>query len=349
VNLLIARLKVLIITIRKNEKQFTRLSKMKRALKLCLFLATAAFPLAAQPAQAPSPMAAPEPRNVTYCELAKDPAANNHELIRLTAFVTHGFEDFVIAEPNCPASSSNFSIWVMYGGNAESNTMYCCPGEASKETRAESLKVEGIVVPLVNDLVFQQFVDLLKKESDTTVRATVVGRFFSGTHQTINGSDWWRGFGHLGCCSLFVIQRVDAFEPHTRNELDYTEEAGYYEKEGCNVTGETDLKHVSVSLPMGEGANKQALAEQAMADSGERSWAFTDPQRVAVESLRAFYKNKVPLLRNVKKTPTRQVFRWRNGKQTVIVVVTRPYWLSIYAKSSSVAWVSTMIKEVDCH
>jgi hypothetical protein len=36
----------------------------------------------------------PQPRQVTYCELSKNPAAYNHELVRLTAFVTRGFEDF---------------------------------------------------------------------------------------------------------------------------------------------------------------------------------------------------------------------------------------------------------------
>ena len=32
----------------------------------------------------------------------------------------------------------------------------------------------------------------------------------------------------------------------------------------------------------------------------------------------------------------------------MVVVVTRPYWLSFYAASDSVAWVSTMIKEAEC-
>jgi hypothetical protein len=44
-----------------------------------------------------------------------------------------------------------------------------------------------------------------------------------------------------------------------------------------------------------------------------------------------------------KKTPARYVFRWRNGKNQVVVVV-RPYWLSFYANWRSVVWVATMIK-----
>ena len=82
----------------------------------------------------------PQPRQVTYCELSKNPAAYNHELVRLTAFVTRRFEDFHLADPTC--ATEGFSVWVMYGGKAQSDTAYCCPGESAK-ARPESLTVEG--------------------------------------------------------------------------------------------------------------------------------------------------------------------------------------------------------------
>src|SRR5258708_31799135 len=150
---------------------------MKNLLKLLFALSVGTFPLSAQSVQSSSE-AASEPRKVTYCELAKDPAAYNHELIRITAFVTHGFEDFQIAEPNCVIPPEHFSVWGMYGGKAESDTAYCCPGETGRETRPDSLTVEGLQIPLANDPTFQHFTDLLKNEQDTTVRLTVVGRFF---------------------------------------------------------------------------------------------------------------------------------------------------------------------------
>jgi hypothetical protein len=95
-------------------------------LKVLVGLSIATLPLFAQTSSAT------EPSQVTYCELSKDPAAYHHQLVRLTAFVTHGFEDFQIGEPECPAQG--FSIWLMYGGKAESNTAYCRPGEAGRET-----------------------------------------------------------------------------------------------------------------------------------------------------------------------------------------------------------------------
>jgi len=234
----------------------------------------------------------------------------------------------------------------MYGGKAESNTAYCCPGESGAETRSEPLVVEGVQIPLISDGVFQQFTDLLKRERDTTVRVTVVGRFFSGEKEAFKNSTYWRGFGHMGCCSLFVIQRVEWFAPHTRSDVDYTSEAGWYVKEGCKLGSMRYLKHASISYS--SETTEQAIAEQRLADKGTRGWAFNEPQRVALESLKPFCKDQTPVLRNVEKTPVRQVFRWRNGKKTIVVVVTGPYWLSFYATSDSVVWVSTTIKEAYC-
>ncbi len=305
--------------------------------KVCFVLLIGAPVLFAQTSPAS------EPLQVTYCELSKDPAAYNHQIVRLTAFVTHGFENFQIVEPDCP--TQGFSIWLTYGGKAESNTMYCCPGEAGRETRAEPPTVEGIQVPLVSDRTFQEFTDLLKKEPDTTVRGTVAGRFFSGEKARVDTTTLWRGFGHMGCCSLLVIQRVESFDPHTRTDVDYAADAGWYEDEGCKWSSEQDRRRVSVDN--WNGASEQGIAEQRRADGGQ-TWLFSDPERVATESLKTLYPGQSPALHLVKQTTAQRVFRWRNGKTSVVVVVARPYWLSFYASSSSVAWVSTIIKEAEC-
>jgi len=316
--------------------------RMTHVLEVLFALLLGAFPVATQTAEPPG-NAIPKPNEVTYCELSRNPAAYNHALVRLSAFVSHGFEDFQVTEPDCP--TQGFSVWLMYGGKAESNTVYCCPGEAGRETRSDFLTVDGVQIPLMNDPTFQQFIELLKKEPDTTVRSTVIGRFFSGTKETSDRGTFWHGFGHMGCCSLLVIERVESFEPHTRSDLDYTAEAGYYEDDGCKWGSERDLVYISVHNWIGSA--QQGIAEQEKADHGQ-SWAFADPQRVAMESLKLLYPGQLPVLHNVKKTPARQVFRWRSGKKSVVVVVTRPYWLSFYAASNSVAWVTTMIKEAGC-
>jgi len=323
-----------------------RLSNLRSGIALLFVFCTAAVSLSAHPKQSASG-SAQEPVTTTYCELAGDPAAYNHKLIRLTGFVTHGFEDFQLTEPNCPHLPYQFSIWLTYGGTTESNTVYCCPGEPGQKPRSESLTVEGVQVPLVRDEVFGQFTDLLKKEPDTTVRVTVAGVFFSGEKQESGNRISWGGAGHLGCCSLLAIQKVENFEPHTRTDVDYTAEAGWYEKEGCRDTSLSYKRHVSVTED--ENEIKQAIAEQKLADGGERAWAFTDPQRVAVESLKPLYSNEVPVLRKVRSIAGRQVFRWKRHDNSVTVVVIRPYWLTFYASSRSIAWITSTIKEANCH
>ena len=315
---------------------------MEQLLKVLFAVLIGTGPLLAQTGQSSKDLV-PQPRQVTYCELSKDPAAYNHELVRLTAFITHGFEDFQVADPTC--SSKGFSVWVMYGGKAQSGTVYCCPGEGGG-ARSQSLTVEGMQIPLLEDVKFQQFRDLLKKEPDTTVRVTVAGRFFSGEKKTINGSTVWGGAGHLGCCSLFVIQRVESFEPHTRNDLDYTAEGGWYEEYGCKAGSVSIQRHAAISYP--DETTEQAIADQRKADAGENAWMLSDPQRVALESLRALYPDQAPVLRNAQNAAARQVYRWKNGKNRIVVVVARPYWLSFYASSGSVIWVSTMVKEAEC-
>jgi hypothetical protein len=311
-------------------------------MKLLFIFVLAASPLAGESPQSPAPEPGPEPRNVSLCDIAKDPGSFNHALVRVTAFVSHAFEDFTLADPSCATKSRDFQVWLAYGGKAKSNTVYCCPGEGSKGPRSKPLAVEDITVPLTTDSVFEGFTRLISKEHDTTVRATLVGRFFAAEKDAAHS----RGYGHMGCCSLLAIQRVEAFEPHTGPEVDYSADAGWYESGGCDEGSLRYLRHVSVSF--GGEETQQAIAEQRMADSGERAWAFEDPLSVAVESLKLPPEQKAPFLQKVRSTQSRQVFRWKRGKKVTIIVVTRPYWLSFFAKGSAVAWVSTTIKEAEC-
>lgn len=318
------------------------LAKCLLALTGALAVASACFSATVAQTAQPSPGV----QNITYCELAQNPDAFNHALLRMTAFVTHGFEDFHLADV-CANRQQHFSVWVTYGGTTKSETVHCCSNEDTSGSRSQSLAIEGIEIPVVESETFRRFQELLRKEADTAVRVTVVGRFFAGDKATTSGVSYWRGYGHLGCCSLFVVQQLESFEPHSRQDVDYTAEAGWYESEGCKWRSMRDLRHVSIDD--WHGTAQQAVAEQQQANGGERSWALDDAERVAMESLKPFYNGQVPALRTVKKTPVREVFRWKHAKKSTVVVVTRPYWLSFYADGHTVAWIATMIKEADCN
>lgn len=282
----------------------------------------------------------------SYCELAKNPAAFDRKQIRLTAFLAQGFENFTLSMPDCDDKISKFSLWATYGGTAQTGIIYCCPGEAGVQSRQRPLSVDGLKVPLQDDQVFRSLTALLRKELDTVVRVSVVGKFLAGTKEVLKDRTWWRGYGHLGCCSLLIIERVEKFEPHDKNHVDYTAEAGWYEEEGCKWEIADHLRHVSISFPDEEA--KKAILEQQQADAGPRSWAFSDAERVAVESLQKHASTAVGPLKRDAETPGRQVFRARTGKTAFVVVVTRPYWLSFYSRNGSVVWVATTIKQANC-
>ena len=99
---------------------------------------------------------------------------------------------------------------------------------------------------------------------------------------------------HCSEPGVVLIQGVESFEQHTRTDLDYTAEAGWYEHEGCEWDTERDLKHVSVDN--WDGASQRGIAEQEKADGGQ-AWAFTDPQRVAIESLKLLYPGRFVVTR----------------------------------------------------
>jgi hypothetical protein len=288
-----------------------------------------------------------EPMKITVCQLISDPPAYNHMLVEVEAFVSHDFEDFSLLDPTCHAWPW---VWLEYGGKSKSDTMYCC-GPTAGKSRPHELKVEDIEIPLVENDQFREFDKLIQPpfRSGThgvIVHATIVGRFFAGRKQTYpNGKTAWAGFGHMGCCSILVIQEIKSVDPQDRDDLDYG--ASYDQpdisKAGCGYSFLTPIEMSS-----------NLLQAQHEADQGVRAWAFDDPQRVASEALMGLAKLKVqgPLsLKETSKASGRIVYEWRETAKSspFMVVVSRPYWLSFYAHDPKhVAWVVVAAYKSSC-
>ena len=309
------------------------------ALFFFFFLAT--------PRQAAAPRQTPE--KVSICRLQADPAAFNHKLIEVTGFVSHGFEDFGLFDPNCTArDESGTSVWLEYGGTASSNTMYCC-GVTPSHTRPKPLVVEKIPVTLLDDQTFRQFDKMIQRPRGSVVRATIIGRFFAGEQQKWPAGTFWGGYGHMGCCSLFAIQRVVSVDPQDRDDLDYgsSVDAPDVRRAGCGYD------YLPVYTPPDERFAK-LLAAQRRADEGERAWAFEDPRRVASDELAKLSKldeSELANLRETRREGGRVVFRLirGEGKKGYMVVVNRPYLLSFYAKDPKrVSWVVAAVYETSC-
>jgi hypothetical protein len=282
-----------------------------------------------------------EPKRVTACQVKKDPAAYNHKLLELTGLISHGFEDFTLFDPSC---SSSPHVWLEYGGTASSGTMYCC-GVTADRSRPKPAVVEGIPIPLIDDERFRTFDRLVQQRPDTVVRATIVGRFFAGQQEHLPTGTVWGGYGHMGCCSLFAIQRVLSVDPQSRADLDYraSPDQPNIEKTGC---GYRDMVPVESS--------PGSVAAQQQAERGQSEWPFTDPLRVASDALARFLNidsTTITGLTQVRKSQGRVLYEWKpRGKQkTYLIVASRPYWLTIYAKDPQrVAWVVIAAYESSC-
>jgi hypothetical protein len=280
---------------------------------------------------------------VSVCELRRDPLAYNHKLIEVTGFISHGFEDFTLFDPTCNVL---LGVWLEYGGTAASGTMYCC-GVTAQRSRPQRLVVENISIELVEDDRFKQFDKLIQRRPDSVVHATIVGRFFSGKLITYGARPYWGGYGHMGCCSLLVIQEVLSVDPHDSPELDY----GAFPDSPDLDDRCTGYEILHELLP-----GDRLIKAQQRADAGTDDWAFTDPQRVATEGLAKLLQNskidssKIQL-RQTGKAQGRVVYDWWSKGKTVsyMVVVSRPYVLSFYAKDPNrVAWVMSAAYKRSC-
>jgi hypothetical protein len=278
---------------------------------------------------------------VTICKLQADPSKYNRKLVQVSGFLSHGFEDSGIFDPRC---ESRFSIWYEYGGKNVTGTMYCC-GLTSARTRPEQITVEGISIPLLADENFKTLDRLLHSGFDLVVHGNVIGRFFSGEKSTAaDGTVWWNGYGHMGCCSLLMIQQVVKVDSHDRTDLDYRASVDQpnIEQDGCGY------KHL-----MELDGSHSTIAAQKDADTGGQSWAFEDPMRVATETLANLLKrdkSQIGQLRLTRQTQGRMVYQWRpkTERGTYMIVISRPYHLSFYSKTDRVAWVPIAAYRSSC-
>jgi hypothetical protein len=149
----------------------------------------------------------PTAQKVSLCALQADPAAHNHKMIDVRGVVSHGFEDFTLSDPRC---DDQLGIWLEYGGMVNSETVYCCGVKGGPRTKA--LAVEGIATRLIDDALFRRFDARVRSRGDVRFRARLIGRFFAGLKQRTPKGEFWGGYGHLGCCSLLVIEQVRASE-----------------------------------------------------------------------------------------------------------------------------------------
>jgi hypothetical protein len=171
-------------------------------LTLCLLLAVAPLSHAEEEA------ASEGPQKVDVCELLANPGAYNHKLVRVTARVSRGFEDFSLRGGGGCADAK--PLWLEYGGPKPAEATFCCKDGENPPNGNDPLHVEGVRTSLKRDAIFRRF-DIVtgRLRRAQTVQATLVGRvFMGGTVTSDSGEELEVGYGHMGLFGLFVIEQV---------------------------------------------------------------------------------------------------------------------------------------------
>jgi hypothetical protein len=148
------------------------------------------------------------PVSVSLCELLKTPQAYNGKQIQIRGKINLEFEDFSVYDATCNTWPG---IWLMFGGDVPTPTKSTV--NDNSRPPGKNLKVDGIEFGLIKDQKLKDFSDgiLARQDRKTLYRvtATLAGTFLAGPIRKPSSSFPSKpGYGHRGCCYLFIIQQV---------------------------------------------------------------------------------------------------------------------------------------------
>jgi hypothetical protein len=150
------------------------------------------------------------PQIISLCEIQKDPKAFDGRNVQFRGEISSEFEDFTVHDPSCPDHYGSW-IWLMFGGDVD------CPTPSTWNDVGRfpgtDVKFRGKKYALVKDEQFRAFHKFIttrkNRRSVYQVTATLEGTFIAGeTGKDARGRPWLPGYGHLGCCHLFIIHRI---------------------------------------------------------------------------------------------------------------------------------------------
>jgi hypothetical protein len=206
-------------------------------------------------------------QDVEVCQMLSNPVAFDGQRVRFRGRLDFEFEDYTVDDRACGLPSPHTGVWWTYGG------------DPLLAHQPEMKKIQAMTSPVLQDAQFDEFRERIRayrrKRPDGEecgshrecayydVVATYTGIFFAGKKmpgRTIAG-----GFGHFGCCHLFVIEQVSDVEAR-RTPVPDDEQ-----KFSCtNSTWKSEYPAASVhSIADRLAANKQFLIDQVRAQGDD--------------------------------------------------------------------------------
>jgi len=202
-------------------------------------------------------------RDVEVCQILNNPDAFDGKKVRFRGRLEFEFEGDTVDDRACGLPLFHTAVWWTYGG------------EPLLAHQPEMKKIQAMTSAILRDAQFDEFQERThayrKRRPDGEacrshqqcvyydVVATYTGRFFAGKKRP--GYTNPGGFGHMGCCHLFVIEQVSDVEARR------TSVPGDERKFSCTSTSwQSEYPAVTVrGVDARSAANKQFLIDQARA------------------------------------------------------------------------------------
>jgi hypothetical protein len=150
------------------------------------------------------------PKIVSLCRVHTDSKAYDSKRVQFRSEISSEFADFSVFDPICP-SNDGIGVWLMFGGDVD------CPTPPTVNDvgrpKGKDMEFHGVSYSLIKDesfRVFHKAVTTRKiKRSSYRLITTLEGTFFSGdAGKDGRGRALLPGYGHLGCCHLFIIHQI---------------------------------------------------------------------------------------------------------------------------------------------
>jgi len=209
------------------------------------------------------------PADVHGCDLARNPKAFDRKLIRVRGTLNVFFEDFSLGIGNC---DTHQGIWLTFGGDVPGIVGSLVNDTVRKP--GANIKVNGVSYGMVKDENFRRLYALIAArhgdKPEYKVTATMTGTFFAGEERKLaDGQEDFGGYGHLGCCSLFVISQVSDVESVPAANLNLR--GALIGVDGKPVEGFTVLDDVlGGTPPERQKTVTNKMGEFAFSDSGQQ-------------------------------------------------------------------------------
>ena len=280
------------------------------------------------------PLTAQErPWSVSPCELLKKPGMYGDTMVSVPGFVLYGPNQFTTHGYDCPDALG--SLRLEFGGN---------PTDPKDQFRLPQSRLEAGVVPLRKDADYDTLQRLMKQADASgqtkMIRATLVGRFFSGPAVGTKSGEIKHPDARL------VISEVELVSDKLEDPVDFTPLTSTIDKapKGCVTTEFPVLSHE-------ENDKLQRLSREPSEELGYLS----DPKQVAARLVSAqediSLDEVATALRVVSEGAAIKDYSWKSadGLRAYNITVNRPYWLlpSSYS-ADTVIWVPKRVLRTVC-